>query len=540
MARRYARRLNRLWNERGDLLLQFRVLVDVSSVAIAKSTNAYLYGRHNDTSEVDARARHIVFKYAIGSDIWKLPVDGMDGSVSVAAALPPTWRARFRNHGVSMDGLGSSIAWQLRQVRFLLHAVHIIVQLARYSWTNAERGLSGPYWIAHAFPNNCYPNESYGSSEYQLVPFILSALGPAGPHGDIWAVRADGDLGRSSLGIMAAPEVFPPLPSSAATACFVASALLTFAASTMRWLIGHVEAPALAKEAVELKYLKFLPESRLPNWYITTNSGCGAHPLWINEIEARGVKCAMIFYSINNQVLQFESDPRPTTWSPEHRLLNWSRYLVRDNYQVNWLRRVADGTPEIIPIGNIPMEDNGADVPELPKNAIAVFDITPLRDAFFAAYGERIGCLSDAFIVTFLMDVFEVLRDADITMVLKLKRERPSRLVGVRYRHCINFLRAQPGVVSIDPGIAAKRLVAHTVAAISLPFSSTGPTASGIGRPSIYYDPSGRLKLDHDVNHGIPVLRGRDELVAWVRTIKTQMYEGRSSSSGPLSMRPSA
>jgi polysaccharide biosynthesis PFTS motif protein len=68
----------------------------------------------------------------------------------------------------------------------------------------------------------------------------------------------------------------------------------------------------------------------------------------------------------------------------------------------------------------------------------------------------------------------------------------------------------------VEPEISAIRVIESSVAVISLPFTSTAIIAKEMGKPSIYYDPTGLLHKDDRAAHGITIISTRDELDNWL------------------------
>jgi len=60
------------------------------------------------------------------------------------------------------------------------------------------------------------------------------------------------------------------------------------------------------------------------------------------------------------------------------------------------------------------------------------------------------------------------------------------------------------------------RVIESSCAVISMPFTSTAIIAREIGKPSVYYDPTGGLQPDDRAAHGIPILSTVEELEAWL------------------------
>ena len=52
-----------------------------------------------------------------------------------------------------------------------------------------------------------------------------------------------------------------------------------------------------------------------------------------------------------------------------------------------------------------------------------------------------------------------------------------------------------------------------------MPFTSTALVGMHLGKPSIFYDPSGVVVKDDPAAHGIRVINNKDELKNWLNTI---------------------
>ena len=71
----------------------------------------------------------------------------------------------------------------------------------------------------------------------------------------------------------------------------------------------------------------------------------------------------------------------------------------------------------------------------------------------------------------------------------------------------------------VEPDISAIRVIESSVAVISMPFTSTALIAREMGKPSVYYDPTGLLQKDDRAAHGIEVLSNTDELNSWLSAV---------------------
>jgi|GEM_PF-2561495 len=504
----------------GDPWKGLRILTEVSKVPLVAKTDEILYGSHCTTAEIDARACTAVLKYALGSAIfWKLPL-AISGGRAISLAAPDVWCEKFAAQGIKVDMPKSNIAWKMRQLRFIAYGFRVAKQYFEHAWKNRRFDLRPPYWIAERFPTQNFSADAHDHPSYQLPNYIVEHLGKNGPKGWVLVGQPNSTFHRASAEVVFSPLAFPPLTGTLNVLGFGVDCFKVIAISALRWIQGRVYAPALIQDALEIRYLRRLSDDRLPNWYISTHTGVGGRPLWVAETEARGVKTAIVYYSINNQPIQFAMDQTPPPVNPEHLLLNWKRYLVSDEFQKDWIKSVAQGDPEIIPLGNIPLQDNGRDLPDLPARTVSVFDIPVLRDSYFVLHGERKSIYSEKYVCQFLTDISESLENLGIHMALKAKRTRTgqiSKFSSKQQLRLANKIIESGHCTNIDHEIAAQRLMQKTAASISIPFSSTAPSAANLGKPSIYYDPSGQLKVSGNQNHGVEVIRGRASLEEWLR-----------------------
>ena len=117
----------------------------------------------------------------------------------------------------------------------------------------------------------------------------------------------------------------------------------------------------------------------------------------------------------------------------------------------------------------------------------------------------------------FLSDIYEALRECGSTLALKRKREI-GRLAHPKYRQLIGKFDRLPNFIAVDLDMSAFRLIEDCVAVISMPFTSTALIARELGKPSVFYDPTGQLQGDDRAAHGIPIILGVEQLKAWFST----------------------
>ena len=98
------------------------------------------------------------------------------------------------------------------------------------------------------------------------------------------------------------------------------------------------------------------------------------------------------------------------------------RVLVWDKYQEDFIRRIVDGKKSICIVGYIPFKEYINLPPHLPKNSVAVFDVQSVRDSLYNTFDIEYDYYVPKISKVFLLDIYQVLKKYNYTMVLKRKR----------------------------------------------------------------------------------------------------------------------
>jgi polysaccharide biosynthesis PFTS motif protein len=154
-------------------------------------------------------------------------------------------------------------------------------------------------------------------------------------------------------------------------------------------------------------------------------------------------------------------------------------------------------------------------MPRPNKPSVAIFDITPHRHSRYVTLGMDSEFYTPVVTNPFLEHVCNATRQNGFDMLWKMKRN-VGRIAHPFYRHLADQLSNNSHVMLVDPEISAIRVIESSVAVISMPFTSTALIAKEMGKPSIYYDPSGLLQKDDRAAHGIAILSTRHDLETWL------------------------
>lgn len=434
---------------------------------------------------------------------------------SVVFPLPNEWRNILKKHGFKVANIRSAVLWQFYVLALLLYGV---VRIGKISFAgisfgrNAESQLK-PYAYFVDLVHGNLPQERTDTKSYDVISWYLQRFGKAK---NIEVVQHS--VARALPVIVGGVEVFPcqgPLPSLMSTRAVCDYVLWGFHASLIAavdCLRGRWWHALLLNQSALASQVRNLPEGSLAQEYLFHNSCWIYRPLWTYEAERRGSAIIFYFYSTNTEDFKRSSvyPPIPYGW----KAMTWPRYLVWDKYQADFVRRSVRKSVTISVVGPIWFECKPLLMPQIKKPGIAVFDVTPQRLSSYCTFGIDYEFYIPRISKMFLEHIADKAQQADILMLWKGKRRIGSR-AHPNYRQFAGKLSERSNVVTIDPDISALRLIESSCAVISMPFTSTALIARALGKPSIYYDPTGELQRDDRAAHGIEVIRGPEELRHW-------------------------
>ncbi len=316
--------------------------------------------------------------------------------------------------------------------------------------------------------------------------------------------------------VLPIPSVIPFITKINGMLRFFFWGLLTIFFCILDLIRGHWWNALLFEEFWKAKVFDISEDKELAEDYLFHNSNWIYRPLWSYVVENRGKRVLFYFYSTNCEGFKTSEGYSAAYFGWKYS--TWSNILVWDYGQEEFIKRSIDINPSIYICGSIWFESGVSEIPILSKNAIAVFDVQPLRDGIYNTFGISIDFLIPLHCNQFLLDIYEVLLNLNLDMVLKRKRN-VGNLVHYQYRNLIDELIKNKNFFSMDADVRAEQLIAQCEAVISMPFTSTALIGREMGKPSIYYFPNDLIMKDDRAAHGIPILIGRDELYYWLSEV---------------------
>lgn len=481
----------------------------------------FLFGAGFDNAELVVR-QYLMLRVAFPKlNEAVLRVYGNSGT-GVVHYFPPDWRAITRQHGFEVSDFWSGFVWcGFVAIRFGKGCV-IFAQIV---WSSARQVLSrsqsnlGKYVFFDAMAGNNLPQPVIDGHSHDIFNWYEQWAGRV-PEVDslCHGISGEGPKLANKIPVLGMRWPVPPLSNVASLTRFLAWGLLAICYASLELLRGRWWHALMLGDAATAALVRMQAQEKLGLVYLYTQSRTCDRPLYTYELEQRGAKIMFYFYSTNSE--PFKRPSAHQTQLFQWQAMNWPLYLVWNNYQREFVRRMVGESVAISVVGPIWFSTSAIRLPVLAARTIAVFDVTPEREHFFRILGidNRYPTVLDS--VQFLVDCYDALQTVDMSMAFKAKRKPNLRYSHPRYLRFIHKIVCWDCLVTIDPDTSAFRLIEKSLAVIAMPFTSAANIARALGKPTCFYDPTGMIQRDDRAAHGIPIIIGRDELQAWLASLE--------------------
>ena len=296
--------------------------------------------------------------------------------------------------------------------------------------------------------------------------------------------------------------------------CFFLRSLLLIISSFGKLLLNKWEDSILLKELILANFIYIIPKKSLPELFLFDHSKFVYRPLWSYIVENKGAKPILYFYSTNNEsiILSTSIQRSNSKWS----VMSWSNYWVWNVEQFDFVKQLTSFKSNItitgpILTGNILLNNKI----NLPKKSVTVFDVQPQRDFKYELLCEPYEYYIPSITNQFLEDIFDIVKSKKATMVYKGKRNI-GKVAHYKYRLKMLEFSKQYEFMNIESDISATDVCDISNCVISFPFTSTALIAKLYGKPTVYYDPTGKIDKLDPAAYGISIISGRLELKEWL------------------------
>jgi polysaccharide biosynthesis PFTS motif protein len=430
--------------------------------------------------------------------------------------LPKEWRDVLKQHGFKVAYFRSSLLWQLYIFAALLYGVALIGKIVFAGIASVKnkdfKQKRYAYFDALGFGN--LPQPINAGDSYDVVSWYLQWAGKTVDIEAIYhSVASASPMIVGDVSVVPQHRALPPLAGCKSIIKYAIWGVSASLVVLLDFLRGRWWHALLLNQSALAGQVRCLSADSLAREYLFHNSGWIYRPLWTYEAERLGSKITFYFYSTNCERFKISDGYPPLYYG--YKAMNWPHYLVWDEYQADFVRRAVGKQSNISIAGLIWFQNSAIKMPRPNKPSVAIFDITPHRHSRYVTLGMDSEFYTPVVTNPFLEHVCNATRQNGFDMLWKMKRN-VGRIAHPFYRHLADQLSNNSHVMLVDPEISAIRVIESSVAVISMPFTSTALIAKEMGKPSIYYDPSGLLQKDDRAAHGIAILSTRHDLETWL------------------------
>lgn len=444
---------------------------------------------------------------------------GKPGS-KVIHPLPPEWRKIIEQHGFKVAKIRSALAWNGFVMTMLAYG---FASIAIQTFKNIKSIFHPSYHslgeyayfdtlTAGNLPQPCSDGRSHDIvTWYQQWPGRVKELDTL-CHG----VKGNAKQKIEGISVISIPSAILPLSHLSAMVRFIGWGITASLKAFVDLFRGRWWHALLLSQAAKSAQVRLQDTEKLARDYLFHNSGWIYRPLWTYEAEKLGSRIIFYFYSTNCE--SFKTPEGYPIQANNWQAMNWSLYLVWDEYQADFVRRAVGEGANINIVGPIWFQTSVKEIQSLTPRSIAVFDVQPFRDSRYQIFGLDKEYYTPNTANQFLHDIYQVIKECEASMVLKRKRNI-GNMLNRRYAIVVDKLNNSDNLVAIEPDISAILVIEKCNAVISMPFTSTALLGKELGKPSIYYDPHSIVQKNDRAAHGIPIISGVVELRHWITTV---------------------
>jgi polysaccharide biosynthesis PFTS motif protein len=509
-------------NQLDRISLLKQALTEQTLSVTSQHFSAYLFGAGYSEAEVVLRQYLLVRIGGLKLNQALLLSLGKS-SAKVIYPLPREWRLTISLHGFKVANIRSCLLWQLYILAAWLYGALQIVQIifsGLISLIHKPIKQKKYVYFSNLSAGNL-PQGVIGQKSYDIVSWYLKWKGKAK---NIKVIRHNVpniSIRIDEVDLIFQSRILPSLAGWKSVSNYVLWGINASLIALLDCFRGRWWHAFLLNQSAQSKQVQCLQKKLLADEYLFHNSTSIYRPLWTYDAEKIGSKITFYFYSTNCESFKTRDgyQPIPYGW----KVMNWSRYLVWDKYQADFIRRSVQSKANIANVGPIWFQDANKKMPICKGLKIAVFDITPYRNSFYYTLGLAQEFYTPHTVNKFLEDIV-FLANGNYSILWKRKRNVGASAHPL-YRALVSQLDMLENLVLIDCEISAAKVIKQSDIVISMPFTSTALLARFMGKPTVYYDPKGITQKDDRAAHGIDIIIGKNELADWIKYQTKKIYK---------------
>lgn len=433
--------------------------------------------------------------------------------------LPSEWQNCISDNGIKVNKFGCNLLWNIEMSRLWIYACYEVARQSLYSFKllikNENKNIETFVYFDSLAESNI-PFKS-GKYEYGILSWYLKCFDSNGIDylAHTVASRKDFVLNDKIKVKSVASSILPPLTYTS-LALFIGYSFSRLITSFFLFISGKWWNVLLLRDSLFSKIIDLNKGKGIAVQYLFHNSNWIYRPLWTYTAEKYNSKIYFYFYSTN--VERFKKAEKISRVANSWDLISWSNFLVWDKFQYDFVKKNSNYPIEVDIIGPISFVFSEIEELKIKENSVAIFDVQPVRSTYYNSLGSDQDYYVPEVANVFLSDVFESVSSLNFPIAFKRKRNI-GKLAHYKYVNEINRISKKYDFLNIDPSIPAELIIANAKAVISMPFTSTALVGKQLGKPSVFYDPSGLVLKDDPAAHGILVINNKADLMDWLNKI---------------------
>jgi polysaccharide biosynthesis PFTS motif protein len=501
-------RLDEISNIKRDLAAQ---RIDGESLCPSK----YIYGAGLANAETIIR-QYMAVHFSNHNLNRKLLCFYRGKNTKIIHPIPKQWESIFDNYNIKVNKVLCEILWNIYIFIFLMYGITSIIKinlLVIFSFFKSSDNIPTNYAYFPGLSGGNFCANSNSGKNYDLMTWYEKWDGHVADIDTIYHdVIGISEYKINNLSVKYLPSLFTYRLTLLEFLRYLSWSISACLISVLDFFRGRWCNPLLLNEASKAALVRIQNKKLIAKEYMFGTTGVIYRPLWTYEAENKGSNINLYFYSVNSGGWKTESGYPDTApgWSP----MSWSRYLVWDKYQADFVYREVGDSAIVSIVGPVWFCDCNKQVDETDRLSIAVFDVQPHRDSRFQMLGSPHDYYRPATAKQFLSDINLIASKWDAKILLKRKRDI-GKLLHPEYKTLVSEISESDNFKLIDTCISAIKVIEKCDVIISMPFTSTAILGKEMSKPSIYYDSTGMFHKDDRCGHGIEIISGINELELW-------------------------
>lgn len=460
--------------------------------------------------------QYLILRVGYISLNYELLISVSNSKGSLKSPIPKEWRNIVKENGFRVSDFSCSFLWNIYIIAIYIYGVRQILKILVEGFREIGKSnyLNEKYIYFCNLSNNNLPKMKSSKKSHDIISWYIQWVGRDRDirvisHG----VSSNLISNDHNIDLKFQKKPIPSIQNWSQLLQYFLWAFRAIAISTVDLIRGHWWHSFILNQAALSGQARLLSPNVLAKEYFFHQSTWIYRPLWTYEVEKMGSKVTLYFYSTNCEGFQREDGRTPLITG--YSTMNWPCYMVWDLWQAKFIYRCVGPKVKLKIVGPIWFDSSDAKMPAHEYPAVAVFDVTPHRISSYCKLGLAFDYYTPDVANRFLSDISEIVFKLNGTMLWKGKRNI-GLLAHPSYRYLVDKLMGHSHNIKIDPNVDSINTIISSSVVISMPFTATALIARELKKPSVYYDPSGKLSKKDPATHGIELLIGYDELEDWL------------------------